>query len=439
MAGEVFNYQKIATAINTLNGYNESYATALSNMDTEVNVVLNVASTSAVYGEAAKKLVDLWNDKCAILKNYKGVFDEWLSLINEVAQNNSGFEGNYQYGEKGNSLTFTTTENEATSYTGAQIMAALLAGSSTIGGVPIQGEDLGNGQMKVTVDGKEFIVTKDADGNVISYTDTTSNTTYTISNTPFEATAQSIYDAYRNGNMTNSEWNDFVNSLNAEQKAILSNVQNGVYKIDLGDPFKADETGAVTVQGAISLLQGEDNGFSTQTIDSYKDFNQGELDGHTIYVADAEQVEATWVDTYVTGDEWQRAGDTVYHSVEAVRNNINNEATYLDGLVTQVENSATYKSMSSEDQTALMSFLTAQAQERRTLGEDMGKATQTGFFVTDGAIGDVSTKSAVVGGYSGKEAYQKSVDVAQGFQTRLDGLSSVSSINDMLDSLGFDL
>ena len=69
MAKERFDGARMASTLNTLEGYYDNFYSAMQKMDLAVNINLNVTSDSASYGKKASDVLELWNDKCSVFKN----------------------------------------------------------------------------------------------------------------------------------------------------------------------------------------------------------------------------------------------------------------------------------------------------------------------------------------------------------------------------------
>ena len=74
MAKEKFDYEIVKKDLDKLQGYFDKYRTSMNLMDIEVNGILNIGANSALYGKKAQEVLKMWNDNCAIFKNFYGIF-----------------------------------------------------------------------------------------------------------------------------------------------------------------------------------------------------------------------------------------------------------------------------------------------------------------------------------------------------------------------------
>ena len=237
MAKERFDGARMASTLNTLEGYYDNFYSAMQKMDLAVNINLNVTSDSASYGKKASDVLELWNDNCSVFKNYYYVFKELTASIIKVFENNAEFEKSYQfdnetlvsYGEVGEgSLDTISLQN-------ARIIAALMDGKLFIDGERINTEVISNRFERIVIDGNEFIIEKDENGNYISVTNVETGEVKRFNSGTLESQIQNMYDLYNSGKISDDDWKTYCDSLTMEEKGILDCIMTNAFVVSSED------------------------------------------------------------------------------------------------------------------------------------------------------------------------------------------------------------
>ncbi len=234
MAKERFDGARMASTLNTLEGYYDNFYSAMQKMDLSVNINLNVTSDSASYGKKADEVLKLWNDNCSVFKNYYYVFKELTASIIKVFENNAEFEKSYQFDNE-TMVSYGSVE-EATldtiSLQNARIIAALMAGKLVVDGENIKTEVIGDGLEKVIIDGNEYILEKDENGNLISVTNVETGEVKKFDSGSLESQIQNMYDLYNSGKISDEDWEIYCNSLSTEEKGILDCIMTNAFVVN---------------------------------------------------------------------------------------------------------------------------------------------------------------------------------------------------------------
>jgi len=200
---EKFDFDSIKTNLDNLEEYYNNYYEALNNLDLTISTLLNVSPSSGIYGDLGGKLYSAWSTKCAPLKNYYYLFREWSSLITEAWQKYADFTAAASgiYGASaiqtlyGDGQVDGQVEYDSNEVENARTIAALEGGQLTIDGEPIPTTRKGKDSFTVKVDGKEYTVTKDKNGNVSSVTNPDGEEVYSRKEYSKDTGVTSIDDA----------------------------------------------------------------------------------------------------------------------------------------------------------------------------------------------------------------------------------------------------
>jgi hypothetical protein len=88
---ERLNYSVVEDKLSSFNSSCDSLYNALKELDSTVSSTLS-GNGCAIRGELANSLLEDWDNNCACFLNFKGLFDEWHSVVVDICTQNVQFE-----------------------------------------------------------------------------------------------------------------------------------------------------------------------------------------------------------------------------------------------------------------------------------------------------------------------------------------------------------
>lgn len=169
-----FDYAQVKLALDSLQAHYEEFYTAINNMDLSVAQNVQVADQSAILGARGNELINFWVTNCNKYKSYYNMFRKWSSVIIEASGYYKEFEAGYQAeGTEASSLGDIQENLDVSSMPTFEQMraeAALLSGSTMLGGTALPLSTDGAGKQYYEVGDTRYYVETGADGTVTRIT-----------------------------------------------------------------------------------------------------------------------------------------------------------------------------------------------------------------------------------------------------------------------------
>lgn len=217
---EKFEYENIKSKLISLKENYTNYMNAVNKIDLIINTELNVSSEAALFSPQGDNILSLWGNYCSKIKGFIYIFEKWTDSIATIYNNNISFEesnpDNIKIDDVDLDIKPTTYSSEDTS-----LLARLMNGDSTVNG------SISNGIETITIAGVTYQIIRDANGNILKVVDSKTNKETINYTSGYEDAINEKYQQYQSGNISENEWNEYVNSLPKEQREYATILSTG--------------------------------------------------------------------------------------------------------------------------------------------------------------------------------------------------------------------
>lgn len=218
-----FSYERVKAELDKLEKLYENYFEAIQAMDLKVAQTIAIADDSALLGSRANKLLNNWTNYCNPYKSYYNTFRKWSGVIMTASEAYKEWEAGHQTETEAVSMGEITRNLDPAAqmtFDEARMLAAIASGATTLDG---QSLPIYNG--KITINGETYTVNTDANGNVTSVTGPDGAQVY-VSQPPVDATILNNWERF--GKDNSYQWNNYMQSLPPDQRAIAMALAAGV-------------------------------------------------------------------------------------------------------------------------------------------------------------------------------------------------------------------
>ena len=225
---DYFDFAVVNADLQTLQGAYEEFYKAMQRIDVKINTMLNIPDNEALYGVKGKNFLDTWNNKCAGFKNYYFLFKEWSNKVIDVSNVYSNFEQKV-LGAAAEKVVFDKIEEkiESESAINARLVTALLLGVDEIDGVVINNKAEGGQEYAQLLGDSTFLIKRDEEGTIISITSEDGSVITPGDSRIVEERIDEQYRAYKNGELDEAAWGEFVSSLTDEEVLYITYLETG--------------------------------------------------------------------------------------------------------------------------------------------------------------------------------------------------------------------
>ena len=456
---ETFNKEQVEKHLNVINDLFENVSEIFKDSNDYVNERVNTGVNSALFGNLANRLLEVWNQNAATFGDFKLNFEEWSKMISLIMTNNLQFEEetvslykntganlngvndkrasllaagmvssalangekqNEYYDDQGNLVTITTNDQ------GKQYMKTIVDKDGHK--QTFYYDDLGNySVISVTNDGHSEIKYYDKDGKEIEkpYTFSTNGVAYNEEQLDKLADREVTAFIRRNGfDVTGEDYQ----KLSDKAKAIVDGTLQQINQLGVPDgsvewqekfkqlPEDAQQIVLNSIKGHISNDISEMN-YSISNV-----IPRSNYDGKTIVVP-----ELTENDFKAVQDEYAlRVQNTqvIIDSANAVKTSLDGEAQGLYDIRNSLASNSGFLNLPPDQQNIVANYLDSEINKRVSAANLIAPDSSAGAQINSLGTG------------SSYDEYMNAVSAAQSWNEALANIQSAQKITAVLNSYG---